>query len=125
MRYILGLVLMLVVVLYLTIGLRVGYITLSPTYLFNASGTNTYPMNTVENDQKVGVTGTCNTKSGEAVIRLFNAEGVQITGQTCTKGKFSLNVIGGSGPPQLYKLEVVMKKYTGTLTLEPQIQGKW
>lgn len=125
MRYVLGLLLAVLLVLYFTIGLRIGYITLSATYLFNASGTNSYPMDTKENGQKVGVTGTCNVKSGEATIRLINTQGQQLAGQVCRGGNFSLNVIGGGGPPQVYTLEVIMKKYTGTLTLEPQIQGKW
>ena len=55
MRLLLMVVMAALAVLYFTVGLRFGYVTLTETHLFNASGTNTYVFRTLEDRQQVGV----------------------------------------------------------------------
>lgn len=115
---ILGLALLAAIaVLYFSTGLRVGYVTLTQTYLLNASGTNNYTLRTLEDGQQTGVTGQCSVRNGRAVIRLYDPSGTQIAGQTCLKGTWSLDVVGGStiGP---YRLVVNLDGYTGSLNLK-------
>lgn len=110
-------------VLYFTVGLRFGYVTLTETHLFNASGTNTYVFRTLEDRQQVGVVGSCRVSSGRATLRLYSPAGVQIAGQVCQKGNWSLNVMGG-GKTGTYRLEVDFEKYTGSINLKETRAGE-
>lgn len=123
MRLLVLAVLAALAVLYFTVGLRFGYVTLTETQLFNATGTNTYVFRTLEDRQQVGVTGTCRVRSGRATLRLFGPTGTQVAGQVCQKGEWSLNVMG-SGKTGNYRLEVEFDKYTGSINLNETRAGE-
>ncbi|GAA5514841.1 hypothetical protein Dcar01_03602 [Deinococcus carri] len=105
-----------VLLLYVTFGLRLGYVTLTPTQLLNAQGQNRYTFQLYEDGKSVGVTGTCTARSGHATLRLLAPDGTQIAGQSCPRGTWSLN-LRGSGQPGLYRLLVDFDHYTGTMNL--------
>lgn len=117
MRYILAVLVVVLATLYFTVGLRLGAVTLTETYLLNATGTNTYRYTTADNLQRVGVTGACRVRGGEATVRLLAPDGTQIAGQTCHEGEWSLNVVGG-GQPGTYRVLVEFDHYTGRLNLQ-------
>ncbi|SEJ03904.1 hypothetical protein SAMN04488058_103166 [Deinococcus reticulitermitis] len=120
------LLLALVVVLgvvYATMGLRFGYLTLTETQMLNASGTNTYHFRTLDGRQRVGVTGSCQVRSGTATLRLYDPGGTQVAGQRCQKGSWSLSVIGG-GREGDYTLKVELDRYTGSLNLNETREGE-
>ena len=111
--------------LYFTLGLRLGYVTLTETYLLHATGTNTYSFRTLEDRQFVGVVGSCKVRSGRATVRLYNPRGDQIAGQTCQKGgrdEWSLSVLGG-GQSGRYRLVVGFDRYTGSINLKETRSG--
>lgn len=118
MRYFLTALGLLFALLYFTVGVRVGYVTLTRTYLWNATGKNTYAFRTLEDGQRIGVTGSCQVKSGTATIRLFNSSGAQVDGRMCTPAKqpWALEVMG-TGPAGLYRLTVDFQKFTGNIDL--------
>ena len=86
MRLLLVALALVMTLLYFTFGLRVGYVTLMPTYLFNATGVNRYSYEIYDEEQKVGIGGSCKVSSGQAVFRLLDASGSQVAGQACPKG---------------------------------------
>jgi hypothetical protein len=102
--------------MYFTFGVRVGYVTLMPTYLFNATGTNHYSYQIYDAGQTVGVEGSCTVRSGEMTLRLLDPKGVQVAGQACPKGKWGLKLTA-TGEPGRYSLEIDMKKVSGALDL--------
>ena len=111
--------------LYFTLGLRLGYVTLTETYMLHAVGTNTYTFRTLEDNQFVGVVGSCQVKSGRATVRLYGPRGNQIAGQVCQPGalnKWSLNVLGG-GQTGNYRVVVNFDKYTGSINLQETRAG--
>ncbi|WP_034384684.1 hypothetical protein [Deinococcus sp. YIM 77859] len=117
MRFLLLALVAAVLLLYLTFGLRFGYVTLTPTHLLNAQGENHYTFELYEPNQKVGVTGTCAVRSGQATLRLLDPSGTQVAGQSCPKGTWSLSLLG-QGEPGIYRLVVAFDHYTGTLNLQ-------
>lgn len=125
MRYLLPALALVVALLYFTIGLRVGYITLTPTAMWNATGENTYTLRTVVNGQRAGMTGYCEVQSGTATIRLFEQGGRQVAGQVCSgSGKrWTLNAMG-QGPAGLYRLTVSFDKFTGKIALKETYKGR-
>lgn len=116
----LGLVLTL---MYFTFGLRLGYVTLTPTYLFNANGENRYSYELYEDGKSVGVKGTCNVRSGTATFRLLDKRGTQIAGQTCVKGDWALSVMG-SGEIGRYQLSIHLEKFTGKIDVKETRDGQ-
>lgn len=106
--------------LYVTLGLRFGYVTLTPTWLVNAQGQNRYTLEVYEEGQRVGYRGRCEVQSGRAVLRLLAPDGRQIVGRTCQKmndrGDWALHLVGG-GQPGRYQLVVDFDAYTGLLDL--------
>lgn len=111
--------------LYFTLGLRLGYLTLTETYLLHASGTNTYSFRTLEDRQFVGVTGSCRVSRGRAAVRLYSPLGKQLAGQVCEQGPrndWSLNVLGG-GQAGTYRLVVNFDQYTGSINLKEARSG--
>lgn len=122
MRYFVPLVFIVLAALYFTLGLRAGYLTLTKTYMYNANGTNTYSYQATDDQQRLGVTGSCEVSGGQATVTLLDPSGTQIAGQTCQKGKWSLNVMGG-GKVGLYKVVVNFKKFNGTMELNETHAG--
>ena len=108
---------MAVVLLYFTVGLRLGYVTLTETYLLNADGVNVYVYHTLDDNQRVGVTGRCQVRNGRAVLRLFGPSGKQVAGQVCEKGVWSLSALGG-GQAGTYRLNVEFSNFTGSLDIK-------
>lgn len=102
--------------MYFTFGLRFGYVTLTPTYLFNASGTNRYSFQIYDEKQKVGVEGSCKVSRGQAVFRLTDSKGVQVAGQVCPKGAWGLKMLA-TGDVGRYILEIDLQKFTGTIDI--------
>lgn len=105
-----------VALLYFTLGLRFGYVTLTPTQLLNAQGQNSYTFELYDEGKSVGVTGTCAVRGGQATLRLLDPSGTQVAGQSCPKGQWSLRLLGG-GQPGRYRLLVNFDHYSGTLEL--------
>ena len=125
MRYLLMALGLLLALLYFTVGVCVGYVTLTRTYLWNTTGQNTYTFRTLEDGQRVGVTGSCQVKSGTATIRLFNSSGTQVDGRICTPAPqpWALEVMG-AGPAGLYRLTVDFQKFTGNIDLRETLRGR-
>ena len=103
--------------MYFTFGLRFGYVTLTPTYMFGASGTNRYTYQIYEPNQTVGVEGSCTVRSGEVTLRLLDPKGSQVAGQSCPKGSWGLKLVA-TGDPGRYTLEIEMRKFSGVMDLK-------
>jgi hypothetical protein len=106
-----------VALLYFTVGLRFGYVTLTPTRLLNAQGENRYAFELYDDGRSVGVQGTCSVSGGQATLRLLDPRGTQVAGQTCARGNWSLSLLGG-GQPGIYRLSVEFDRYTGVMDLK-------
>ncbi|MDV6373853.1 hypothetical protein [Deinococcus arenicola] len=117
MRVFVVVVLLALATLYFTLGLRLGYLILTPTYMWNATGMNHYTFRVFDENQSVGVRGSCTVKSGKATFRLINSSGTQIAGQVCPRGKWGLNVMG-SGDTGHYRLNIRLEKFTGTINIK-------
>lgn len=117
MRFLLLALVAAVALLYFTFGLRLGYVTLTPTHLLNAQGQNSYAYSLFEDGKSVGVRGTCTVSSGRATLRLVDPSGTQVAGQECPPGRWSVSLVG-SGHPGVYRLYVEFNHYTGTLDLD-------
>lgn len=111
-----------VALLYFTIGIRLGFVTLSPTYLFNAQGHNSYSFETYEDTQAVGVTGTCRVRKGRAVLRLIDPSGNQVAGRTCPRGFYTLELMG-KGQQGFYRLEIDFEHFSGVMDLKETRSG--
>lgn len=117
MRYLLLALAAAAALLYFTLGLRLGYVTLMPTHLLNAQGQNKYAYRLYEDSKSVGVRGTCTARTGRATLRLLDPSGTQVAGQACPPGTWSVSLTG-SGRPGIYHLVVDFNHYTGTLNLD-------
>ncbi|MEF2278043.1 hypothetical protein V3W47_07000 [Deinococcus sp. YIM 134068] len=117
MRFLFVALAVAVALLYFTVGLRFGYVTLTPTHLLNAQGENRYAFEVYDEGKSVGVRGTCSVRSGKATLRLLDPRGTQVAGQTCPKGEWSLSLMGG-GQPGIYRLSVEFDRYSGTMDLK-------
>ena len=71
---------------YFTAGVRLGFVTLMPTYMLNAQGAAEYNYRALEADDKVGVSGECHNVSGTATIRLYAPNGQQVDARSCPEG---------------------------------------
>ena len=103
--------------LYFSIGLRLGYVTLMPTQLFNAQGQNRYGYEAYEPSQSVGVVGTCRVRQGRATLRLFDPSGQQVAAQTCVPGVWALRLTG-HGQQGFYRLVIDFSRYSGVMDLK-------
>ncbi|WP_019009455.1 hypothetical protein [Deinococcus aquatilis] len=117
MRFLLVVLVLVLGLVYFFFGLRLGYVTLTPTRMVNAQGENNYVFDVFEPGQSVGVSGTCSTSSGRAVLRLFDPRGTQIAGQACPKGQWALQVLG-KGDSGKYRLNVEFDHFTGVIDLK-------
>ena len=117
MRFLIALLLILAVALGLTYtfgGIKLGLVTLTPARLWNAQGENSFAY--LNGGSGVQVTGQCDAKSGLAILRLLDPDGLQVGGQQCPKGTWSINM-SGRGKIGSYRLSVAYLDYTGTLDL--------
>lgn len=117
MRLLVVVLALVLTLMYFTFGLRLGYLTLTPIYLLNASGENRYAFQIYDQNGTVGVRGSCKVRSGKATFRLTDPSGTQIAGQVCPRGQWGLNVLG-SGEVGLYHLSVELDKFTGTIDVK-------
>ncbi len=117
MRLLVVVLLLALAALYLTFGLRVGYVTLTPTYMFNATGENRYAFRVYDQNQQIGVRGSCKVSSGKATFRLRDPKGTQIAGQVCPQGQWGLNVLG-TGDAGNYELTIDLEKFSGTIDVK-------
>lgn len=117
MRLLIVALALVLTLMYFTFGLRFGYVTLVPTYLFNATGSNNYAYQLYEDRQNVGVRGTCKVRHGTATFRLLDSRGTQVAGQVCPKGDWGLNVMVEGNTGQ-YRLEVQFEKFTGVIDVK-------
>ena len=100
-------------------GLRLGYLSLTPTWMYNAQGMNTYAYRTYGDGTRVRLVGTCDTRAGKATFRLFDPNGQFVAGQTCTPGKYGIN-LGGENAIGFYRLTVEFDHFTGRLQIDEQ-----
>lgn len=123
MRYFLPILLVLAAAWYFTTGVRLGMVTFTPTQMFNANGESTYNIRAFEDYHQVGMTGSCDVKSGEADIRLYAPGGSQVAGQACQKGKWSIN-ISGRGSTGFYRVVVNYHSFSGRIELNEFVSTK-
>lgn len=117
MRFLIALLLIVAAVLGLTYtfgGIKFGLVTLTPTRMWNAQGESNYAY--LNGGSGVQVTGECKSKSGFAILRLTDPDGLQVAGQQCPKGTWSINM-AGKGKIGSYHLNIAYLDYTGSLDL--------
>ncbi|MBB6096832.1 hypothetical protein HNR42_000244 [Deinobacterium chartae] len=110
-----GLLLLLVVALaalYFTIGIRVGYVSEMPTWLFNAQGSNSYAKMVSDTATPVEVSGSCDGRSGRMTLTLRYPNGQVAGSQACIPGNRRVFLRAG-GTPGMYNLRVDLERYTG------------
>lgn len=115
MRVLLVVLALALATLYYTLGLRLGYATLTPLYLLNAQGQTDYPFRLYEAG-KLEVSGSCQGRSGEATLRFLAPDGTELSAVRCPPGNWTLN-LSGSGAVGIYTLSVAYQHYTGRLEL--------
>ncbi len=114
MRLLLAALALVLTLMYFTFGLRFGYVTLTPTYMLNATGESRYGFMTYDDNQSVGVRGTCDVRKGSVTVRLLDPGGTQVAGQVCPKGTWGLAAMG-KGRQGTYELVLEYKDFTGTI----------
>lgn len=117
MRWVLLALIAVAAVLYFSIGLRLGFVTLVPTQLLNAQGQSRYGFEAYEPDQSVGVVGTCRVRQGRATLRLFDPSGEQIAARTCPKGVWALQLTG-YGQQGFYRVVIDYNRFSGVMDLK-------
>ncbi len=118
MKYLIALLLILAVALGLTYhfgGVKLGLVTLTPARMWNAQGENTYAY--LDGGSGVQVTGECEAKSGLAILRLIDPDGLQVGGQQCPKGTWTIGMTG-KGKTGSYRLTIAYLNYTGSFNLK-------
>jgi len=123
MRVILVVLALAIGILAAFFGLRVGYLSLTPTWMYNAQGVNSYTYRTYDPSGRIILTGTCDTHSGRATFRVYAPNGAYVAGQECIPGRYGINLQAG-GEVGLYRLEVTLEHYTGHLDLIEQRAGQ-
>ncbi|WP_424949284.1 hypothetical protein [Deinococcus sp.] len=118
MRFLIALLLLLAVTLGLTYtfgGIKLGIVTVNPTRMWNVQGESTYSY--LNSGNGVLVSGTCTATSGSAILRLTDPDGLQVGGQQCLKGTWTIEMSNKAkfGP---YRLTIDYLRYTGTLDLD-------
>jgi hypothetical protein len=118
MRFLTALLILLAVtlgLLYTFGGVKFGLVTITPARMWNAQGVNTYAY--LNSGSGIQVSGGCVVSSGSAILRLTDPDGLQVAGQECPKGKWSINM-GGKGKLGSYQLNIAYLNYTGTLDVK-------
>lgn len=116
MRLLIAALALVLTLMYFTFGLRFGYVTLTPTYMLNATGESRYGFNAFEDNQTVGVRGLCDVRRGNVTVRLLDPGSTQVAGQVCPKGKWALNALG-KGRNGTYELVLEYKDFTGIIDI--------
>ncbi|PTA69502.1 hypothetical protein [Deinococcus arcticus] len=117
MRLLLAALALVLTLMYFTFGLRFGYVTLTPTYMLNATGESRYGLNAFDEKQTLGMRGVCEVNRGTITLRLLDPRGVQVAGQVCPKGEWGLNVLA-NGAQGKYELVVEYSRFTGKLDIK-------
>ncbi|MFC4455704.1 hypothetical protein [Deinococcus sonorensis] len=113
MRIVIAILLVvLAATLYFTGGIRLGMVTVMPTWLVNAQGASEYSYRMAGDSVPVQVKGTCNGKSGRIVLRLRDPAGNQVGGQECVRGDWAINLQGHNDPGS-YRLTLEYDHFTG------------
>lgn len=124
MRWFLAILVLGLAALAYFFGLRLGYVSLTPTYMFNAQGVNNYTYRTFDATARLILTGRCETRSGQVALRLFSPSGRQLASALCTEGNtFALNLQGG-GEIGFYKLTVDFDRFTGVIEINENRAGE-
>ncbi len=124
MRYFWLLVIVALGALYYFYGLRVGYLTLTPTWMANAQGVSTYKYKLLPADvgtSFVRVAGSCDARAGQVTLSFTSPSGQPVGTQVCRGGRYSLGLTG-QGETGEYLLKVNYLHYTGRLELIEQRQ---
>ncbi|WP_293914154.1 hypothetical protein [Deinococcus sp.] len=122
-RVVLAVLVLGLVALYFTIGVRLGYVTVTPLYLFNAQGQTSYPFRLYD-EGKLVVNGQCEGRSGLATLRFLSPDGTELSSVKCPPGKWSLDM-SGEGTKGIYTLVVDYKKYSGSMELNSSYKTKY
>ncbi|PYE54929.1 hypothetical protein [Deinococcus yavapaiensis] len=124
MRWVLVVLALAIAALAYFFGLRLGYVSLTPTYMFNAQGVNNYSYRTYDANARVILTGRCETRSGVVALRLYSPSNRQVASALCTAGNtFALNLQGG-GEVGYYVLNVEFDRFTGMLEIDENRAGE-
>ena len=103
-------------------GLRFGYLSLTPSWMYNAQGTNGYSYQLADAGDTLTLAGSCRTYAGRATLLLFRPDGSRADGQQCIKGNYRLSLRGGGGVG-FYKLRVRLDHFTGRLEIGEERGG--
>ncbi len=118
MRFLIALLIIAAVtlgLLYTFGGGKLGLVTITPAQMWNAQGENTYAY--LNGGGGVQVSGECKARSGSAILRLTDPDGLQVGGQECPKGTWSINM-NGKGKIGSYRLSIAYLDYTGSLNIK-------
>ncbi|WP_425147634.1 hypothetical protein [Deinococcus sp.] len=104
----------LLVVAYNYGGIKLGIVTVTPTQMWNVTGEGSYSYLNIGNG--VTVQGTCQASSGVAVLRLYSNDGLQIAGQQCSKGDWSIQ-LATKGALLPYRLSTEYRHFSGNIDI--------
>ena len=121
MRLVLLVTFLALALAYFTAGVRLGYVTLMPTYMLNAKGAAEYTYPALETDDKVGVAGQCHNVQGSATMRLFAPNGQQVDARSCPEGTWTIQMLA-SGQQGNYRLFIEYNHFTGVVDLQEKRQ---
>ena len=118
MRVFLAVLALALVAVYFTMGVRVGYATMTPLYLVNAQGQSQYPFRVFDDSAsaKLTITGRCVGNSGNATLRFLAPDQTELSAVRCPPGNWTLEM-STDGKPGIYTLNVTYQHYTGRLEL--------
>jgi len=114
MRQLLVIALIGIGVWYFTIGVRIGLIGTWPTTLFNAKGTNNYPITVLRDGNTLSVKGSCTTYGGKLEIYVLGPQSQVVSSAQCNKDTQSLN-LSVLAVKADYNVQVKMEGFSGRL----------
>jgi hypothetical protein len=117
-RVVIVLIILLVVALYFTIGIRIGFLFTTPVYLINAEGVNHYYVNSEPSNPAVVVFGECSGQAGLMRLQLFDPAHHLVSSQRCGLGNANVSMRAPNPAPGTYELRVSMLHYNGNANLE-------
>jgi len=103
-----------IAVWYFTIGVRVGLIGTWPTTLFNAKGTNNYPITVLRDGNTLTIAGSCTTYGGKLEIYVLGPRNEVVSSAQCSKATQSLNLKVRAVKAD-YNVQVKMEGFSGRL----------
>ena len=118
MRVFLAILALALAALYFTIGVRLGYATMTPLYLINAQGESRYPFRVYPDSglANLSITGRCVGNKGSATLRFLAPDKTELSAVRCPPGNWTLDM-SSNGTPGIYTLSVDYQHYTGRLEL--------